>query len=49
MMWPTYLIGLAYERLVNSTEVFAPIRILLIGCLRKPLGRSSSVSSKELL
>ncbi len=47
MMWPTYLVGLAYERLVNSNEVFAPLRILLIGCLRKQLGRSSSASSEE--
>lgn len=47
MTWPTYLIGLAYERLVNSAEIFAPLRILLIGCLRKPLGKGSSVSSEE--
>lgn len=36
MTWPTYLIGLAYERLVNSAEIFAPLRILLVGSLRKP-------------
>lgn len=47
MMWPTYLVGLAYERLVNSAEIFAPLRILLIGCLRKPLGRGNSALSEE--
>lgn len=36
MMWPTYLLGLAYERLVNSAEMLAPLRILLVGELRKP-------------
>lgn len=38
MTWPTYLVGLVYERLVNSTEIFAPLRILLMGALRKPSG-----------
>lgn len=33
--WPTYLLGLTYERLVNCSEVFAPFRVLLIGRLRK--------------
>lgn len=37
MTWPTYLVGLAYERLVNSAEIFAPLRILLVGSLRKPM------------
>lgn len=37
MMWPTYIAGLIYERLVNSAELFAPLRILLIGVLRKPV------------
>lgn len=36
MTWPTYLIGAAYERLVNSTELLSPFRVLLIGQLRKP-------------
>ena len=31
----TYLFGAAYERLVNTTELLAPLRILLIGALRK--------------
>lgn len=35
MTWPTYLLGMAYERLVNSTDLFSPFRILLIGVLRK--------------
>lgn len=36
MSWPTYLLGLIYERIVNAGEVFAPLRILLIGQLKKP-------------
>ena len=36
MTWPTYIFGAAYERLVNASEVFAPLRILLVGTLRKP-------------
>lgn len=35
MIWPTYLVGAAYERLVNSTERLAMFRILLIAELRK--------------
>jgi SAM-dependent methyltransferase len=34
MMWPTYLVGIVYERLVNSAEVFSTFRILLIGELQ---------------
>jgi SAM-dependent methyltransferase len=33
--WPAYLVGAAYERLVNSRETFASFRILLVGVLRK--------------
>jgi len=36
MTWPTYLLGAGYERLVNLSELFATLRILLIGALRKP-------------
>jgi SAM-dependent methyltransferase len=36
--WPTYLIGLAYERLVNSSELLAPLRILCIGEFTKMSG-----------
>lgn len=32
---PTYLIGIAYERLVNLSSLLAPFRILLIAQLRK--------------
>ena len=35
---PTYLAGLAYERLVNSSNLFEPFRILLVGTLRKGKG-----------
>jgi SAM-dependent methyltransferase len=48
MTWPTYLVGLAYERLVNSAEVFAPLRILLVGQLRKPLVGNANDSSKGM-
>jgi SAM-dependent methyltransferase len=34
--WPTYLLGILYERLVNSTESLALFRILLVGTFRKP-------------
>lgn len=36
MTWPTYLLGAAYERVVNAADVLAPFRILLVGELRKP-------------
>ena len=35
MTWPTYLIGTLYERVVNTTSLLAPFRILLVGTLRK--------------
>lgn len=35
MTWPTYLVGFLYERIVNSTSLLAPFRILLVGTLRK--------------
>lgn len=35
MTWPTYLVGAIYERIVNSTTLLAPFRILLVGTLRK--------------
>ena len=31
----TYLLGALYERLVNTLTLFAPLRVLLIGSLRK--------------
>lgn len=36
IFWPTYLIGIAYERIVNAFDRLAPFRILLIAKLRKP-------------
>jgi SAM-dependent methyltransferase len=36
MTWPTYLVGAAYERLANASELFAQLRVLLVGVLRKP-------------
>ncbi len=38
MTWPTYLLGTAYERLANSWEGFAPLRVLLLGEMRKAPG-----------
>ncbi len=32
---PTYLAGAAYERIVNSTSLLEPLRVLLVGKLRK--------------
>jgi len=32
----TYALGLAYERLVNLHEVFAPLRVVLLGEMQKP-------------
>jgi hypothetical protein len=31
-----YACGIAYERLVNSAELFAPFRVVLVGSFRKP-------------
>jgi SAM-dependent methyltransferase len=36
MAAPIYVLGAAYERVVNSTEYLAGVRILLIGALHKP-------------
>ncbi len=33
--WPTYLLGIIYEKIVNSTEVLCHFRAVLIACLRK--------------
>jgi SAM-dependent methyltransferase len=35
MSWPTYLCGVLYERVVNSTSVLSAFRVLLIAQLRK--------------
>ena len=37
----TYLMGVAYERLVNSTELFRSLRANILGCFRK-LDRASN-------
>jgi SAM-dependent methyltransferase len=37
MTWLTYVVGLCYERLVNSTNLLSPFRVLLIGQLRKTI------------
>ncbi len=33
---PTYLVGIAYERVVNATELLAPFRVVLVAAMRKP-------------
>jgi SAM-dependent methyltransferase len=33
---PAYLLGLAYERIVNATKLLESFRVVLIGTLRKP-------------
>lgn len=35
MIWPAYVVAAVYERVVNSSELLAAFRILLIGELRK--------------
>jgi len=34
--WLSYLVGILYERLVNSTNLLQNFRVILIGALRKP-------------
>ena len=36
MTAPTYLLGIAYERIVNATSLLAPWRVVLIASFRKP-------------
>ena len=37
MSTPSYLLGWLYERVVNSSEVFARFRVVLVCALEKPL------------
>ena len=41
--WPTYLVGAAYERVVNTFDFLAMFRILLIAQLRKPANTESGI------
>lgn len=34
-IWPAYLIGILYERAVNSLDFLKSLRVILIGCFRK--------------
>jgi len=43
--WPTYLVGAAYERIVNAFECLAMFRILLIAELRKPVNSERGILS----
>ena len=45
---PTYMIGWAYEKLVNSSKIFSPFRILLIVALRKNARSLSNPLASEL-
>ncbi|MCK5344163.1 MAG: hypothetical protein KAR20_12205, partial [Candidatus Heimdallarchaeota archaeon] len=33
--WPTYIIGIIYEKIVNSTDILSFFRVILLVCLRK--------------
>ncbi len=35
--WPAYLVGAAYERIVNSTDLLQRFRVVLIAELKRPL------------
>ena len=35
--WPTYMLGLLYEKIVNSSELFSNLRSVLIARMRKPI------------
>lgn len=43
--WPTYLVGAAYERVVNAFDFLAIFRILLIAQLRKPANAELGIQS----
>jgi hypothetical protein len=43
--WLTYLVGAAYERVVNTYDFFAIFRILLIAQLRKPANDEPGIQS----
>lgn len=43
--WPTYLVGAAYERVVNTFDFLAIFRILLIAQLRKPANDGLGIQS----
>jgi SAM-dependent methyltransferase len=43
----TYLLGTAYERLVNATGLLAPFRVLLLGELCKPARRASNAGGAQ--
>lgn len=36
ILWPAYLVGILYERIVNNVPGLEPFRILLVAGLRKP-------------
>jgi hypothetical protein len=43
--WPTYLVGAAYERVVNTFHFLAILRILSIAHLRKPAKDEPGIQS----
>jgi hypothetical protein len=34
-VWPAYLLGILYERTVNSFDFLRSFRVILIGCFKK--------------
>ena len=47
MSRPTFLAGVAYERLVNRFEVLRPIRANILGCFRKPAYQAREFDSNR--
>jgi SAM-dependent methyltransferase len=45
MSRPTFLAGVAYERLVNRFEILRPIRANILGCFRKPVYQAPGLVS----
>jgi SAM-dependent methyltransferase len=48
MTWITYLFGIMYERIVNSSQIFSSFRILLIGSLVKPLNSDTDETNSSI-
>jgi predicted SAM-dependent methyltransferase len=46
--WPTYILGVCYEKAVNSTELFSNFRSVLIICLRKQARKEESTITRTI-
>ncbi len=47
MSMPTFLVGVAYERLVNRFEAFSAARANILGCFCKPAGKGDSAPTLQ--